>query len=619
MADITGRTIIDLPGINPAYGVDALAGRTPWANKDCAYEWAIGGLPFLSAASDRYPLKRAFAQQRKQQLDTSTDPGEQSFSTWWVRSQQDFTGGAGRINFDPGTDKIVMTQFTDSLGVDTFSTTGLTLLPSMSKQVGTSGAAEHAVTFGASSVVYASGTTVATYPAATTATASGVVNDVANLNGAVYLAQQDSKLTKFDGTTITSPISAAAGPVLRVWSVKNRLMVVVGTDVFEVGTGTTTFPVTPVAQGGAGWTWTGCCALPDAVLLAGHDGTKSYIYSLKIGDNGTLPTLTAPAVMVDLPAGELVTCLTSYLGSIVVIGTNRGPRVGVIENLYGRMTTGPLLFSKSVAAVTVWDRFAYCAVTQGQADGYTGVFKVDLSNQVDEAGRFAYASGVRCGVTSTATSIAMIGTTGRVAVCANGLYQESATAKEASGWVKTGLVRFSTQESKFFDTLKIRGTAAAGSITVESVDENGLTTTLSSLTDSIGTSLEMAVYPGSAQPRLGFKFTLNSADSLTSPSLTSWQVKALPGVTREQLWQIPLMCFDEEQDRFGVRSSQGDAVERWDALKAVAALGSRILVQDLTSGDSALAIVDDLQFDQHKPPAKASGFGGIVIITVRVI
>ena len=91
-------------------------------------------------------------------------------------------------------------------------------------------------------------------------------------------------------------------------------------------------------------------------------------------------------------------------------------------------------------------------------------------------------------------------------------------------------------EDKFFDLFKLRGIPNGGAISVESVDYADVRTGLGSMGDNSAPTMEMFVYPQTAQVRLGFRITLTSNGS-QNPKLYSWQVKALPGVQREELWR----------------------------------------------------------------------------------
>ena len=60
-----------------------------------AYDISIAGQPFFMETSDDTPYRRVTAQYRKQQLDTTREPGEQTLTGWWLRSQSTFHLGQG--------------------------------------------------------------------------------------------------------------------------------------------------------------------------------------------------------------------------------------------------------------------------------------------------------------------------------------------------------------------------------------------------------------------------------------------------------------------------------------------------------------------------------------------
>jgi hypothetical protein len=71
------------------------AGSTSYTPTGPAYDVAFSALPFFLAASDEQPYRRVTAQYRKQQIDQTREPGEQTLTGWWVRSQSSFHLGAG--------------------------------------------------------------------------------------------------------------------------------------------------------------------------------------------------------------------------------------------------------------------------------------------------------------------------------------------------------------------------------------------------------------------------------------------------------------------------------------------------------------------------------------------
>jgi len=104
-----------------------------------AYDVAINGLPFFIAASDDNPYRRVTAQYRKQQIDQSREPGEQTLTGWWLRSQSSFHYGQGIKFFEPIQDESLRFQYTESKGVDVWTKGQATLLKSCNSQHVTTG------------------------------------------------------------------------------------------------------------------------------------------------------------------------------------------------------------------------------------------------------------------------------------------------------------------------------------------------------------------------------------------------------------------------------------------------------------------------------------------------
>ena len=93
-----------------------------------AYDIAIAGLPFFISPLDDSPYRRVTAQYRKQQIDQSREPGEQTLTGWWLRSQSSFHYGQGIKFFEPIQDESLRFQYTESKGVDVWEKGQCTLL-----------------------------------------------------------------------------------------------------------------------------------------------------------------------------------------------------------------------------------------------------------------------------------------------------------------------------------------------------------------------------------------------------------------------------------------------------------------------------------------------------------
>jgi hypothetical protein len=129
-SDITEK--IPVPLSNPA----SATFYTPTGE---AYDVAINGQPFFIAASDDNPYRRVTAQYRKQQIDQSREPGEQTLTGWWLRSQSSFHYGQGIKFFEPIQDESLRFQYTESKGMDVWTKGQATLLKSCVSQHLTTG------------------------------------------------------------------------------------------------------------------------------------------------------------------------------------------------------------------------------------------------------------------------------------------------------------------------------------------------------------------------------------------------------------------------------------------------------------------------------------------------
>jgi hypothetical protein len=114
-------------------------GATNYSGTGEAYDVAIAGLPFFLLNSDDAPYRRVTAQYRKQQIDQSREPGEQTLTGWWLRSQSSFHYGQGIKFFEPIQEESLRFQYTESKGVDVWTKGQATLLKSCTNQHITTG------------------------------------------------------------------------------------------------------------------------------------------------------------------------------------------------------------------------------------------------------------------------------------------------------------------------------------------------------------------------------------------------------------------------------------------------------------------------------------------------
>ena len=635
-----------------------------WTNRAEDYDVAFGGIPFFMAPTDQNPYQRETAPYRKEQFDNSREPGEQSLTGWWIRSQSSFHGGAGIKFYDPSAGESIGYRYFDSQGVNPWVKGQVTLLKDTTNVHATTGAVtgtdhqhpnQHVRSIQWSStngvlvhdefhvdkiaangtvtpfVEYTSGTDEKVYAICDDGVfAYWVTNKVAG--GANKLHMYKKALTD-NTTTIPSPVITATGVVIvyaAMEFVKDRIILCVNNSVYELSTASTTLPSAIYTNPNTNYHYTSVAASGPAIYTAGHSGIYSTIQKYTLGTNGAMPVLTQAVVAAEFPPGEIVEKVYYYLG-YMLIGTSKGLRVANVNDQDGSLEYGPLLFESTqpVYDVACADRFAWATTGVGSNAGLT---RVDLSQLIEgEPLRFAYANdiiGVQTGTRFT-TGVSFIGTTNRLAFASahettNGaVYLESASTLTTSGYLQTGAIRYGTLEPKNFKLIRARGEFTNGAMDIQTVEENGDINNVISYNVSVGTPEAATTQPEESQEFLSYRFTLSRSASDTSkgPVFKGFQAKALPATKRQRLIQFPVWCFDVEKDRYNVTTGyEGRAWERIQLLETIEAEGDIVNVQDFTTGERVQAIIEQVQFSRKTPPSgNFSGFGGLLTVTVRTV
>ncbi len=713
-----------------------------WINNAEDYDVAIGGEPFILAPTDVNPYQRETAPYRKDQFDNSKEPGEQSLTGWWIRSQSSFHGGTGIKFYDPTSGESTNYRFTDSQGVDVWTKGQVSLLndvyenheittalqtngkpsqhvrsirysdrdavllhdgydvdkvyqpitASVSNKALTSNvatlttSAAHGLSVGMEVVITGvdatfNGTyTITTVPTTTTFTYAKTATDVTSA-AVSPVGSATSTITHFidynsgsaepvygicdDGTyaywvtntpqggasklhmykkPLTGNSSDTSDVVTMFYAtgttvtdalleyVKDRIVMSVNNKIFEVAPNATALPTALYTNPVTTYVYTGITASGPAIYTAGHNGILSTIQKYTLSNtSGSMPTLTSAIVSAEFPPGEIVYDIYYYLG-YMLIGTNKGVRVGIVNDQDGSVSYGPLIVETSQPCFdfAARDRFVWCATGIGSLDA--GLIRIDLSTSVEgESLRFAYANDLQYTQTTEhqTTGVAFFGTSNNLAFCTahnstvGHVYRELPSVKKSSGYLTTGAIRYGTLEPKNYKFIRGRGIFTNGAMDIATVDSNNNTYAVITYNSSIGTPEAATNSPEGPQEFISYKFTLSRSASNTSlgPTFKGFQAKSLPATKRQRLIQFPVWCYDVETDRYNVLAGyEGRAWERIQKLEDIEAAGDIINVQDFTTGERVQALVEKVSFVRKTPPsARYDGFGGLLTITVRTV
>ena len=711
-----------------------------WTNNAEDYDVAIGGLPFFMAPTDAVPYQRETSPYRKDQFDNGKEPGEQSLTGWWIRSQSSFHVGSGIKFYDPSSGESTPYRFNDSRGVDVWTKGQATLL----KDVTTTHLITDAVDTtnydtqhlrsikwsGKDGVLVHDG-----YDVDKIDSAGAVTNFVDYNTGAdtkVYAICDDGtyaywatntgnkfemfkKLLTLDSGTggtsmMTSPTVACVNAEMEF--VKDRIVLCLNNVVYEISPTATALPGTPVyTNPNANYKYTSIAASGPAIYTAGYSGLYSSIQKYTLNaSTGVMPTLSQASTAAELPAGEIVHKLYYYLG-YMVIGTSKGVRVAIVNDQDGSLGYGPLIVetNQPVYDFAARDRFVWCATGIGATDA--GLVRIDLSQSLEnEPLRFAWAYDLQYAQAAKypTTALAFIGETNRLAFtaaalnvgrvtnkaltsnvatlttsAAHGLVQgdsvwvegvgspfdsttaaytvtgtpttttftyaktnidiastavtdtfakvnkpgnmclESADVLVPTGYITSGAIRYSTLEPKHYKFIRARGEFTNGAMDIAIISDDGNTYNVITYNSVTGSPEAATTSPEGSHEYVSYKFTLSRSATSTSlgPIFKGYQAKALPATKRQRLIQFPVWCYDVETDRYNVKTGyDGRAWERIETLENLEALGDVINVQDFTTNERVQAVIEKIQFSRKTPPSgNFSGFGGVLLITVRTI
>jgi hypothetical protein len=615
------------------------AGSTTYSLTGEAFDVAIAGMPFFLMTSDDAPYRRVTAQYRKQQIDQTREAGEQTLTGWWVRSQSSFHLGAGIKYFEPQQEESLRFQFTESKGIDIWTRGQATLLnDTASFYSGAAPAQLIGVNDGTNDCILVTDGTalkkITTGGSSSTYTQTGTASTIYSLttNGKEYFFVNGSHVHRGNlaGTTSDTEIYTATSTTrATIRYVKQRLIVAIGSAIYELNANagaSTALPTALYTHPNSSWVWSSIAEGPQAIYISGYDpnGTSSSVFKISLdattANSLGFPTLETPTVVIDMPQGERINDFDVYLGAYAVLATNLGFRVG-ISDATGDIQYGPLLFRDAPCnAIAFRDSYAYIATL---VDGAAGLVRVDLSTTVlGNSLFFPWAWDlIATGTTTTASQVAFFGNSDRAAFTnGNNVWAESTTLV-ASGYLRTGYIRYNTLEAKIFKLMQARVDTTNGGILIQSVDSVDNFYTIGNFSQESGVPEININYPQTAQEYLGFQFTLSrsTTDTTKGPLFTGYQLKSLPAVPRQRLIQYPLSCFDHESDSLGVEIGyEGSAYARMSQLEAIESNGDSIQIQDFRTGESYIGLIEEMDFINRTPSDKRfTGYGGLLLVTIR--
>lgn len=433
-------------------------------------------------------------------------------------------------------------------------------------------------------------------------------------------------------TSTDSPVPVPGGSKGVVGWSKERLIAGLSNKVYELNTATTVaahsaLPTPRYTHPNPSWVCTAISESPDSVLIAGAVGNQASVMKMLLDVTGATPVLAGATSAAQLPLGEIVYSMSSYLGAFIALGTNKGVRVASFDTYSGNMVNGPLslVTTSPVYGLAGADRYIFCSYTNQQADGKTGLARLDLSTTIDSAGRLAWAPDLRPPSTAptgqgTVTAVSVLPFSGRlIFLTPEGIHVQQGVPghdSNANYWLRTSRIRYDTSEPKLFKLGSVRGTLDTSSIQIIGTTPFGSDTVLNTSGPVVGNNPPDFRLPQGINEWLQLRFVLQGQNCV----FNSYQVKAIPAPSRQHLIQFSTQLYARETDFTGRdRSDQLQPRDRYYAVKALEASGQEVTLTEFTptGAVNTQVVIDQLDFTSIERRTNKNDFGGTLTFHLR--
>jgi len=584
----------------------------------------------------------------REQRDTSGEAGEQRLNTqFWVRSQTDWSYGAGQEYFD--NDDSDRRRFYTSSGIDPWTKGQVSLLPicedkgntgdDVIMKVFTSGSTDYMYVASGTDLYYSQDfdTDTPTWTPVTALDTPETITDFTSDGTTVFIAYGSARhMAETDVGSTDQPDSLGSSEPDKLRYVGGRLIELDGSTIEELAAngsvlGSATFSLIH------GSVWQDVCVGPVGLYAAANSNDTGSLYFLAAGSDGAI---TSPQQVADLPRGETINAIESY-GGLLVIATSKGLRVAAM-NQDASVSYGPVIDNGGAAySLATDDRFVWFGTANGQ------VYRADLSVFTDTLVPAWATDVVSTGSTpGNVTWVARVDGETFFVDAANGVQGHAASGdRVASGTLTVGDVRWNSQFDKSLRQVEVRASptlAVTGTRTYEQAGEtyddadlvyDGIATPVQgtikvTFTPDTGIDLSVLTLTDRAPQTVDYslsdkytvKFTLERDGTATTagPNLESWQLLAFPAPTRIDEIVLPVVMKKRVASSRGMGAAvQQDPQGEYDALRALMTAKQVVTYQEGSRSESV--VIDQMSMSPEHLSADGDWWEGTMTLRILTV
>jgi hypothetical protein len=369
-----------------------------------------------------------------------------------------------------------------------------------------------------------------------TMTAPGGTVQAFATDGSDVFVATSTNLVKYVGaaTTPTAYGTPVTGDVSNVAFVGNRLLIGIGSTLSSVaGSGALT---TVRTHQQSAFRWTTIFAIGSRIYVGGFAGSRSELYTTTTDSSGNLVIAQDAA---PFPEGELLRGGVSFAGGAVIY-SNKGARLAQTA-ADGSLTYGPLLADLGdVQAACAEGQYVFTGWSLYDGATTAGTARLDLTTFV-EALQPAYAADLEANVAGAVTGVARLNGRLAYAVAGQGVFVESTTAYDTTGYLDSGKILFGTVERKRLSQMVVdfKPLTTGQSVTLTIYDEEG--DAVYSLTES-GVGLRQMIADLNAIDVISCRVRVDLASNGSdTPTVLKWVLRAYPVPPPSEQWIVPLI------------------------------------------------------------------------------
>ena len=603
----------------------------------------------------------------REQRDTSSEPGEQSIdSQFWLRSQTDWSYGAGQTYFDINESN--RGRFSSSSGVDVWTKGQISLLPMCESKNNaktytnviakvfrrTSNDTDYMYVANGNVLEYSTNFSAAdgsvTWNTVTALASPQTITDIASDGNRIYIAYGSSRVTAETDIGVTdqpATLGSLNPDYLRI--VGGRLFGIDGGNIAEYDYGAAKVSSSLDSTLLGGGLWVTVCAGPVGFYAASNTAGTGAISFISVGAADGL--LEEPQQVAELPRGEEINDMISY-GGILALATSKGLRIAAIDAGSGSVTYGPVIDDVGeVFSLVADERFVWFGGGSGKTyradlsrftESLVPAWAEDLVSVKDATSGGADASP------SNVTHVARSGGGTYFVDSANGVQGPMSTGQlVATGTMTVGDVKWNSQFDKILRTIEIRSAPSSivaalqtwGDADVEWADADefwvGQTATVGgSVTATVTNDENYSVTTGTLAnktptdvatlvPELSeaFKIQLNlTRDSTVTagPQLESWKIQAFPAPTRVDEIIVPIILKTRVATSRGRGTAAAyDTKAEYDALRTAMTEKKVITYQEGSRSDTA--VIDQIGMSVEKLSDDGDWWEGVCTLRLLTV